>query len=69
MGRFWVVGGVYADTEFTEAVGAGEEWLGPFEDYEAARKLWAEKAWQTVDDAHARYRIEELAENQSPPNA
>jgi hypothetical protein len=56
--RFWVVGGVYTDTRFAEAVGAGEQWHGPFATYEDAKAEWGRRAWATVDDAHARYRIE-----------
>jgi hypothetical protein len=57
---YWVVGGEYADTRFSEiAPGRREERLGPFPDYEAAHKVWAERAWATVDDAHARFRIVE----------
>jgi hypothetical protein len=55
---YWVVGGVYKDTAFAEPDGGVEEWLGPFASYEAARAEWQRRAWATVDDAHARYRIE-----------
>jgi len=55
---FWVVGGVYTDTRFVEAVGGAEEWYGPFDSYDEARIEWGRRAWATVDDAHARYRVE-----------
>lgn len=59
--KFWVVGGRYADTRFTETVnGSEEERLGPFESYDDALVAWRGRAWATVDDAHARYRIEKL---------
>jgi hypothetical protein len=58
MARWWVVGGEYESTGFERiAGGKREERYGPFDDYEAAHKKWAERAWATVDDAHARYRI------------
>ena len=56
---YWVVGGQYEDAEFTKVIGQ-EERLGPYSDYEAAKKVWSQKAWQTVDDATAWYRIESL---------
>jgi len=55
--KFWVVGGVYKDTRFIEPVD-GEQWYGPFESYDDAKAEWGRRAWATVDDAHARYRIE-----------
>ncbi len=57
--RYWVVGGEYTDTSFTEiANGGGEVRHGPFGAYEAAREKWASLSWAAVDDAHVRYRIE-----------
>jgi Domain of unknown function (DUF4170) len=56
---YWVVGGHYKDTHFREpADPAGENWSGPFPTYEAAKAEWARLAWSSVDDALARYRIE-----------
>jgi Domain of unknown function (DUF4170) len=58
---FWVIGGQYTDTRFAEIAGGGAEArLGPFQTYEEAKAEWARRAWATVDDAHARYRIEHL---------
>lgn len=60
MTRYWVVGGDYQSTNFRElAEGAVEERHGPFESYAAARRKWAERAMATVDNATARFRIEE----------
>lgn len=60
MARYWVVGGEYADTSFTRTAGGGaEERIGPFASYDDAKAAWQERAWQTVDSAHHRYRIEE----------
>ncbi|GIL00008.1 MAG: hypothetical protein BroJett029_42160 [Alphaproteobacteria bacterium] len=60
MTRYWVVGGEYADTSFTRIAGGGaEDRIGPFRSYDEAKAAWQERAWQTVDSAHHRYRIEE----------
>jgi Domain of unknown function (DUF4170) len=60
MARYWVVGGEYADTSFERIAGGGpEERIGPFERYDDAKAAWQARAWATVDNAHARYRIEE----------
>lgn len=57
--KFWVVGGKYTDTNFTElADGAEETRLGPFTTYDEAKAVWRAKAMETVDDAHFRYSIE-----------
>ena len=58
MRRFWVVGGEYKDSRLHEPVEGAEEWIGPFDDYEAAKQEWAKHAWQTVDHCTVRYRIE-----------
>lgn len=56
---YWVVGGVYTSTDFTEiAGGGGETWEGPFADVESAKVAWQRLAWTTVDDALSRWRIE-----------
>ena len=67
MGQFWVVGGEYADSHFCETVGGTEEWFGPFQDYETAKKVWAKHAWHTVDHCSVRYRIERIDLDQPPP--
>jgi hypothetical protein len=56
--RYWVVGGEYSDATFTAiAAGAEEERLGPFASYDEAYKVWAARAWATVDNALTRFRI------------
>lgn len=55
--EFWVVGGVYDSTDFDKANNEGK--YGPFATYEEAKKEWQRLAWETVDDANARFRIEE----------
>lgn len=59
MARYWVVGGEYTDTSFTKAVGGVEARIGPFGSYDDAKAAWQQKAWETVDSANHRYRIEE----------
>jgi hypothetical protein len=55
---YWVVGGEYRDATFREIVpGKTEERIGPFETYSDAHKVWARRAWATVDDALMRFRI------------
>lgn len=59
--EYWVVGGRYADTGFARIAGGGtEERLGPFRSEREALDVWRAKAWQSVDDALARYHIERL---------
>ena len=60
--KYIVVGGVYVDTSFTKiAPGETEEVYGPFDSYADAKVKWAERAWRTVDDCHARFTIKEAA--------
>ncbi|UUX48247.1 DUF4170 domain-containing protein [Nisaea acidiphila] len=60
--QFWVVGGTYKSTDFSETVdGSPENRIGPFESYEAAKAEWQKRAWESVDDAHTRYRIEKVS--------
>ncbi|MDZ4736594.1 MAG: DUF4170 domain-containing protein [Rhodospirillaceae bacterium] len=67
MARYWVIGGEYTDTGFTDIVGGkAEERHGPYDDLEAARVRWQQLAWATVDNAHARYRIEQEREAEAP---
>jgi len=67
MGKFWVVGGEYEDTRFRDTVGGGEEWFGPFRDYDAAKQEWAKHAWRSVDHCNVRYRIEHIDPDLPPP--
>lgn len=56
--RYWVVGGIYRDTDFEELSGGDrEERYGPFDSFAAAKEEWARVAWRSVDDCHARYRV------------
>ena len=61
--EFWVVGGAYKSTDFSEtADGSPETRIGPFESYEQAKSAWQQKAWESVDDAHSRWRIEKVSQ-------
>jgi hypothetical protein len=42
--------------------GKSLEQSGPFNSYEEAHRAWASRAWATVDDCHARYRVVEGSE-------
>lgn len=56
-GKFYVVGGEYADTGFAEiAHGQDEERFGPYTESEA-RMVWRALTGKTVDNALVRYRI------------
>lgn len=67
MTQYWVVGGDYRDTQFKQMTGGQEEqWFGPFGDYESAKKEWQKRAWATVDQATARFRIE-MIDKANPP--
>jgi hypothetical protein len=67
MAQYWVVGGEYTDTRFRVPLGEGEQWIGPFGDYEVAREEWAKRAWRTVDECNTRYRIERIDPDVPPP--
>ena len=56
-GKFYVVGGEYADTSFAAiAPGQQEQRFGPFSETEARNK-WRSLTGQTVDNALIRFRI------------
>ena len=61
-GKFYVVGGEYADTSFAKiASGQEEQRFGPYSEREA-RDIWRAMTGQTVDNALVRYRIRPEAE-------
>lgn len=60
MQKYWVVGGLYSSTEFTElAPGAEDVRIGPFVSYAEAKSAWADLSWQAVDQCNARFVITE----------
>ena len=67
MAQYWVVGGEYSDTGFKVSLGEGEQWIGPFGDYEVAQEEWAKRAWRTVDECNTRFRIERIDPDVPPP--
>ncbi|MBP5856497.1 DUF4170 domain-containing protein [Marivibrio halodurans] len=57
--QYWVVGGRYTDTSFSELEpGEKETRLGPFATHDQANAVWRAKAMETVDEAYARFHIE-----------
>ncbi len=54
--RFWVIGGEYRDTNFTETTAPATA-LGPFPSYDAALRVWQDLAVATRPHAHVRYTI------------
>jgi hypothetical protein len=62
VGKFYVVGGEYADASFSQiAAGHTEERHGPFSEQEA-RDIWRALTGKTVDNALVRYRIKPESE-------
>ena len=53
---YYVVGGVYKDTTFTEIKEEPEEY-GPFWHYGLAFKKWAEMSWRKVDNCHHKLSV------------
>lgn len=57
--EYWVIGGVYTDTNFHKLADGGEELrFGPFTKYEQAQIEWKSRSMAAIDDAYARFRIE-----------
>jgi NADPH-dependent curcumin reductase CurA len=70
MGRFWVIGGEYADARFEQlAPGARLERHGPFARYDEAHAVWQARARATIDDALIRFRIVEEEDGRRHPAA
>lgn len=63
--QYYVVGGLYKDTSFTEmADGHKLARLGPFDNYDQAVAVWRAKAMETVDEAYAKFNIEKASHKQ-----
>lgn len=60
--QFWVIGGEYSCLEFRQIDGAPRT-LGPFESYEAAEKVWRDRAESSRSSASTRYSIVTTAAN------
>lgn len=60
---YWVFGGEYESTDFTEmAGGRAEERYGPFTTYAAAKKEWARLSAAGADNRKVRYFIRKREE-------
>ncbi len=63
MACYWVFGGEYESTDFTEmAEGRVEERYGPFENYAADKEEWARLSSAGVGNGHLRYFIRKQEE-------
>ncbi|WP_259782214.1 DUF4170 domain-containing protein [Aestuariispira ectoiniformans] len=59
--QYYVVGGLYKDTSFTNIADGEKLWkFGPFDNYEEAVAVWRAKAMETIDEAYAKFNIEIL---------
>ena len=65
---YWVFGGRYLSTRFDELASTPERY-GPYPSYEAAHDKWQQLAWESVDDATAKYRIETLRQKKAVSEA
>jgi hypothetical protein len=54
--QFWVIGGEFRDTSFSEMIDDAEA-FGPFPSYDTALRLWKERSQATRPLAHVRYTI------------
>ena len=60
MSKYWVVGGKYASTDFSNlAPGAEDVRIGPFVSYAEARSAWAELSRQASEQCNVRFVITE----------
>ncbi len=60
MSKYWVVGGTYASTDFSElAPGAEDVRIGPFVSYAEARSAWADLSRQASNQCNVRFVITE----------
>ncbi len=60
MAQYWVVEGKSTDVHFHEALDENEEWVGPFADYEAAKREWANRAGTAIVKPEIHHRIERI---------
>jgi hypothetical protein len=55
--RFWVIGGEYTDTRFSQLIDGTEQLFGPFGNQSEARAVWDKIASETRSIGTARYTI------------
>jgi hypothetical protein len=60
--KYWIVGGEYTNTEFSELVNGTARVKGPFLDRDAAVQAWRRLISETRHQCLARYTIAEEAE-------
>ena len=57
--QYWVVGGAYTHTKFTEiANGETERCFVPYASEDEARKMWSGLSMAAINDCHVCYRTE-----------
>ncbi len=66
MAQYWVVQGKVINAHFHEALDESEEWIGPFADYESARRVWVKRADTPNIASKICYRIERI-DTEVPP--
>ena len=49
------------DTHFHEALDESEKWIGPFADYEMAKRELARRVGAAIVDSKIQYRIERIS--------
>ncbi len=66
MAQYWVVQGISTDAHFHEALDENEEWIGPFANYDSARRVWMKRAGTPTIASKICYRIERI-DTEVPP--
>ncbi len=60
MSKYWVIGGRYVSTDFSElAPGAEDVRIGPFVSFPEAKSAWADLSRQASEQCHVRFMITE----------
>jgi hypothetical protein len=55
--RYWVIGGRFSSTEFSELVPGTGSLVGPFEQHESAMQAWREMSQERRSECTVRYTI------------
>jgi len=61
--QFWVIGGEYQCTGFTQVVPGTERVFGPYASYEEANAIWRQRSELSRPSATTRYSIVSNAPN------
>ncbi|MDX2103417.1 MAG: hypothetical protein EAZ99_12295 [Alphaproteobacteria bacterium] len=59
--QYWVIGGEFEDTSFTQLSNGGAKIFGPFHCYETARRQWDEISIAHRPQATVRFQITETS--------